>query len=134
MKTPKRQVSKQSIQERANHKRHLRRTLDLSKSGFGWEPGAYIYNHLGVEIKLRFNQEMWEWTAKAHHLGIEITFAHQPPQDIQALLNDWITENTAKPTSPSAKLRQATPAVKQMAQRHNIPIGLADELMLERGF
>jgi hypothetical protein len=127
--------SRQGRIEAGNHKRTLRHTLDLSKyQGFDWEPGHYIYNHLGIEVKLRFSQETYEWTAKAHKLGIEKSFPHQPPQDIQAKLNDWLLAHTERPTSPEAQLRQSTPAVQQLANRHGIPVGVADELMLERGF
>jgi hypothetical protein len=128
--------SRQGRIEAGNHKRHLRHTLDLSKhQGFGWQPGHYIYNHLGIEVKLRFSQDTYEWTAKAPHLGIEKSFPHQPPQDIQALLNDWLLAHTERrPTSPEAQLRRASIAVKEMARRHGISVHLADELMLERGF
>jgi hypothetical protein len=128
--------SRQGRIEAGNHKRTLRRTLDLSKyQGFDWEPGHYIYNHLGIEVKLRFSQETYEWTAKCPHLKIETSFPHQPPQDIQELLNDWLlTHHTERPTSPEARLRQSTPAVQKLANRHGIPVSVADELVLERGF
>jgi hypothetical protein len=127
--------ARQETIERANHKRRLRRTLDLSNHpGFGWEPGYYLYNHFGVEVRLRFSQETYEWTAKCPHLKIETSFPHQPPQDIQNLLNDWILDNTTYIGGASfrTRLRRSTPAVRNFAKKYRLSLADADEMMQER--
>ncbi len=84
--------------------------------------GYFTYTHLGIEIKLRFSQISWEWTARADHLKIEKSFPHQSSQTLQNELNQWIADHSLRlTTSPAALLRQSTPSQ------------LADEVMLERG-
>lgn len=96
--------------------------------------GFFTYTHLGYEIRLRFNQVSYEWLATCPHFDIEKTFPHQSPQDIQTLLNDWLLDHINPPTSPQALLRQSTPAVNDLAQRHGISVNVADEMLFERGF
>lgn len=95
---------------------------------------SYVsYTFLGYEIQLRFVND-GEWKAICHHFKIEITFPNQTPDQIQIILNDWLRPYIERATSPDAQLRQLTPAVQELAQRHNIPVTLADEITLERGF
>lgn len=97
--------SRQGRIEARNRKRNMHRTLDLAAyPGFDWEPGHYIYNHMGMEVRLRFSQKTFKWTAKAPYLKIETTFLHMPPQDIQWLLDKWLLDH-------EAQLRQTWPVV-----------------------
>ncbi len=149
MNSPRKQAvsksrSREGRREATARANMMKATLNLASSPLfdqdfgpygpnGTPAGFFTYTHLGYEIRLRFNQDTWEWLATCPHFGIEKTFPHQPHRDIQNLLNDWLLERIGPP-SPQAKLRQSTPAVKQMADRHNIPLWLADDFMLERGF
>lgn len=100
----------------------------------GTPAGFFVYNHLGYEVQLRFSQEPHEWTATCPHFGIQTSFPNQTPENIQEILNDWLLGHIERPVNHATHVRQLTPAVQELAQRHNIAVSLADEIILERGF
>jgi hypothetical protein len=121
----------------------IKSTLNLAAhKDFGqeygeWTPGGnpagyFTYSHLGIEVRLRFSQDNIEWTATCPKLKIETTFPHQPPQDIQNLLNDWIMDHIDRGISFRTRLRRSTPAVQDFAKKYQLSIADADEMLRER--
>lgn len=99
-----------------------------------WKPGGNPAGYfkceiLGIEVKLRLGMV---WTAYCPHFDIQVQFTNRPDSAMVIFLADWLTAHIEAPQSP-AKLRQATPAVLDMAQRHNISPALALEFYEERG-
>ncbi len=91
----------------------------------------YTLQYLGVKAHLRFD---YMWTVRCPLLGIEKLFLNQVPIDLAKEIESWIDQHLPSPgASPRAQLRQSTPAVQELAQRHNISVSLADEMVLERG-
>jgi hypothetical protein len=148
MNSPKRQaVSKSKSRlgriEATGHARRIRAATDLTHSpNFDLQHGDeytgghpcsyYTLQYRGVKAHLRFN---FMWTVKCPALGIEKNFQNQVPQDLAQQIENWIDQYLpTSGASPAARLRQSTPAVRDLAARHDIPIALADEMMLERGF
>lgn len=147
MKNSKRQAiskssSREGRREATARARRIRSATDLTNSpnfdlqyGNEWSGGSptdyYTLQYKGILAHLRFN---YMWMVKVPSLAIEETFLNQVPQDLAQEIEEWIDDHIPQATSSSALLRQATPAVQQMAARHNIPVSVADEIMLERGF
>jgi hypothetical protein len=103
--------------------------------GDDWNGGSpcdyYTLQWRGVKAHLRFD---FMWKVRCPSLGIEKNFLNQTPKDLAQKIEDWIDQHIdPPPTSPQAKVRQATPVVQKLAQRHGISVQLADEITLERG-
>lgn len=107
----------------------------FAKREYGeWKPGSnptgyFSCKILGHEVKLRLNHA---WTAYSPDFDIEIIFIDRPDTDMLRFLADWLTVLIDQPQAPAAKLRQATPAVRYLAEYHEIDPSLADEIMRGR--
>ena len=122
--------------------RRIRSATDLTNCpsfdlqyGEEWAGGSptdyYTLQYRAVLAHLRFN---YMWIVKVPQLDIEQTFLNQVPQDLAKEIETWIDEHLPSHLPPAALLRQSTPAVQEFAARHDIPVSVADEIMLERGF
>jgi hypothetical protein len=146
MNTPKRQAVSQSMSREGRREatargRRIRAATDLTHSpdfdlqhGEEWTGGRpcdyYTIQHKGVKAHLRFD---YMWKVRCPALGIEENFLNQPPDDLAKAIEDLIDQHLPNPSlSPAARLRQSTPAVRELAQRHTISVAVADEIMLER--
>lgn len=101
-----------------------------------WKPDGnpthYSSCHIrGYEVRLRF---VMVWTAYCPGLDIETQFTHRTDEAKIIFLSDWLMAHIERPASSDAQLRQTRPAVMKLAQRHDIPVTLTDEIALERGF
>ncbi len=99
-----------------------------------WKPGGnptgyFSCQILGYEVKMRFD---YVWTAYCPDFDIEIQFTNRPDDAKKIFLTDWLTAHIDQPQAPAAKLRQATPTVLYLAEYHDIPTPLADEIMRGR--
>lgn len=99
----------------------------------GRETGYFTYTYLGYEIRLRWSQVSHQWAATCPALGIETSFPNQSIEKIQPLLDNWLTEHVGRPVSFDAHLRQSSPAVRQLAEKHDVPFEIALEIYEERG-
>lgn len=148
MKNSKRQVSKsrstEGRREATARGRRIRVATDLThcpsfdlQYGEDWKGGSptnyYTIQYRGVKAHLRFD---YMWRVKAPSLDLERTFLNQSPDTLATEIESWIDENLPAPaTSPvAARLQQSSQAVRKLADRHGIPIDVADEIMLERSF
>lgn len=84
---------------------------------------------LGHEVKLRFDQV---WTAYCPDLNLETTFTNRTDDDKIVFLSDWINDLLDNPQAPTAQHRQRLPSVLYLAEYHDIPVHLADEIMRGR--
>jgi hypothetical protein len=88
-------LSRQGRVEKGNHKRNIRRSTDLAQyPGFDWEPGSFIYTCLGYKIGLRFCQSIGMWTCKCDELTAQVEIIHQPPENLENALQNWIAKLT----------------------------------------
>ena len=148
MKSPRKQVSKsrsrEGRREATARAQRICAATDLTNSpdfdlqyGEEWRGGSpcsyYTLQYLGKKAHLRFD---FMWRVKVPSLGLEKTFLNQSPDTLAREIEFWIDENLLVPaTSPAAaRLRQSSQAVRELADRHGIPIDVADEIMLERSF
>ncbi len=127
--------------ERANRMKcalNLASHPDFGRDYGEWTPGGnpagyFTYCHLGYEIRLRFSQETCEWRATCPHFSIEINFPNQPSQDIQQLLNDWLSDHLAHIATENDRWRMGLPAVQTLASRHGVSQVEALEIYKLRG-
>ena len=148
MNNPKRQAvsrsrSREGRREATARARRTRSAVDLTNDpnfdlqyGSEWDGGPpcdyYTLQYRGVKAHLRFD---YMWVVKVPSLAIETLFSNQVPDTLAKEIETWIDEHLPSPsTSIATKLRQSTPAVQDLAQRHGISLEIADEIMLERGF
>ncbi len=116
-------------------KRHKDFTPNYAAWTLGGNPCGFLsYTHLGIEARLRFSQDTYEWKATCPHFGTEISFPDQDAENIIDILNDWLLAHIDRPISPDARLRSNRPSVQGLATRHKINPTLALEMYEERGF
>ncbi len=97
-------------------------------------PTSYVnYNHLGYEVRLRFSQDDLEWRATCPYFNITTTFPNQPPQDIQQILNEWLTDHLAHIATENDRRRMNLPAVQSLAEQHGVSQVEALEIYKLRG-
>lgn len=128
--------SRQGREENGEHKREVRRSLDLAKhDGFCYipetvsildasknRPAHYLYIYLGYKIELRFNEQ---WTAQCPHFGIEISFTHRDPKMIKSVLAIWLLTHIRIVVAP-------LPAILTLARKHNCTLEEAQVIFDER--
>lgn len=144
MNPPRKQAAKsrEGRIEATGRARRIRSATDLTNSPdfdlqydeewTGGKPTSYYtLQYRGHKAHLRFD---YMWTVKCPSLGIETMFLNQLPESLAKQIESWIDQHLPSPAAdPRAKLRQAAQAVQELAQRHNISVSLADEMILERG-
>jgi hypothetical protein len=133
--------ARQEVNARNNRLRgvfNLATHPNFSREYGEWEPdgsptGYFVYFHLGYEMRLRFSQVTCEWLAFCPHFNFKINFPDQAIDQIQQILNFWVTAHIERPQAPAARLRAGRPAVSDLAHRHKINRPLALEFYQERG-
>ncbi len=96
-------------------------------------PTSYVsYTHLGYEIRLRFSHD-GEWTATCPHFNILTTFPNQLPQNIQQILNAWLTDHLAHIATENDRWRMNLPAVQSLGVQHGVSQVEALEIYRLRG-
>ena len=97
-------------------------------------PASYVsYTHLGYEVRLRFSQETYEWTATCPHFDIQTSFPNQPPHTIQQILNDWLSDHLANIATENDRWRMKLPAVQSLVNQHQVSSIEALEIYKMRG-